>query len=51
MTDKEGSDSNTFRILKDYFRAQLIKYFDMIPKTKNLIIEPSMVGVIQHLFT
>ena len=51
MADIKESDSNTFKILKDYFRAQLIKYFDMIPHTKNLIIDQTLINVIQHLYT
>jgi hypothetical protein len=43
MADK---DENTFKMLRDYFRSQLIKYFDAIPQVKNLIIEQSLLGVI-----
>lgn len=42
---------NTFKILKDYFRMQMIKYFDMIPHSKNLIIDPTLINVVTHLFT
>ena len=44
-------DSNTFKILKDYFRNQLIKHFESIQHTKCLIVESSLLGVVQHLFT
>lgn len=47
MSAKE--EENTFKMLKDYFRSQLIKYFDAIPTTKNLIIESSLIGSMQHL--
>jgi hypothetical protein len=47
MSAKE--EENTFKMLKDYFRSQLIKYFDAIPTTKNLIIESSLIGPMQHL--
>jgi hypothetical protein len=33
------AEQNTFKILKDYFRNQLIKYFEGIQHTKNLIVD------------
>jgi len=30
---------NSFKILRDHFRNQLIKYFESIPTDKNLVVE------------
>jgi hypothetical protein len=49
MADKDNE--NTFKILKDYFRQQLVKYLDSISHTKNLIIEPNLIGVVKHLLS
>jgi hypothetical protein len=45
MASKE-EDTNTFKILKDYFRQQLIKYFDSIPHVKTLMIDPTLINVV-----
>lgn len=42
-------EQNPFKILRDYFRNQLIKYFDTITHTKNLIVDESLLGVVEHL--
>lgn len=45
------SDQNPFKILRDYFRNQLTKYLDGIQYTKNLIVDDSLIGIVEHLLT
>ena len=49
MQAEKDDLQNSFKILRDHFRNQLIKYFEGIQTTKNLVVEQSLIGVIQHL--
>lgn len=46
-----AASEDTFKILKDYFRNQLVKHFESLPHSKCLVVEKSLLGVVQHLFT
>jgi hypothetical protein len=51
MDNKESDTYNPFKILKDHFRSQLVKYLEGIGTTMNLVMEESLIPIVTNLLT
>jgi len=47
--DKKEEEQSNFKILNNYYKSQMVSFFEKIPTIKSLIIEDTLLPVINHM--